>query len=126
MIDFGKVIYTILSGSSELNNSVENRIYPLVLPENTVLPAIMYERNGSIDYDAQGAYLYNYSITINVLSNSYSESIKLSNIINNIMSNYSENVNNYIVCSSHLSNVNELFEGDVIVQQLTYSIKAMQ
>lgn len=71
MLDIGKIVYKILK-----DNDKES--YPIVVPENTSLPVIVYERSFSADDTKDGRCIDNNIIDIYVLSEDYKESITLS------------------------------------------------
>lgn len=43
----GSYIYTALSGNTGITNIVANRIYPVVIPQQTSTPALVYKITGS-------------------------------------------------------------------------------
>ena len=43
-----EALYSYLSSHSGLTNLVGNRIYPMILPQNTALPAVSYQRISAI------------------------------------------------------------------------------
>jgi len=54
MITTGKSIYDLLSADTSIAAAVGAKIYPLVAPEGTNLPFIIYERSYNNNYTKDG------------------------------------------------------------------------
>ena len=80
MIDFGKTIYSLLSTSTGVTGYTQ-AIYPLVIPENTNLPAIVYKRS----YDNEYSKDYRVGSTINleltILSDTYNQGVDIADAV---------------------------------------------
>lgn len=67
-MDAGKVIYSLLSASTDLQAIVGQKIFPVVIPEKTGMPAMVYALEGNqptqIKQAASPIDVLTYSITI--------------------------------------------------------------
>lgn len=78
-ISIGKAIYAILSGSTGLTYYVGNKIYPIFAPDETLNPFVVFQRsNNVINYTKDGLLYDEVSLTINVISDNYTECINIS------------------------------------------------
>ena len=125
MINIGKAIYTLLSSNTSLTNIVSaNKIQPLVLAENTILPAIVYERNFTTEGN-KDSYTSTNTIDITTLSNYYDESINIALLIEDILSGYEGTASGINIINSRLIAGDETIVEDVFLQKLTFSIKSI-
>jgi hypothetical protein len=71
------VIYTLLSGSALVTAQVGNRIYPARMPQNTVMPALVYQTisgNELTPIDAQAGYqVMRTRIQVTAMAKNYQE-----------------------------------------------------
>jgi hypothetical protein len=124
MISLGKAIYTILSGSTTVNNYVSNKIFPIIAPENTSLPMIIFERSSNLDYSKDGINKYTNNVDIYVLSSGYTDSINISEAVHVALNSYKGNVKGINIIDSRLIDVAEVYQDNYIVQKLTFQIKS--
>jgi len=68
MIDYGKTIYDILTDAFTGQTGYTVSIYPLVLPENTALPAIVWRRQFNCEYTKDWRVSNNINIDITILT----------------------------------------------------------
>ena len=80
MIDFGKTIYSILSGNTGVTTYTQS-IYPLVIPENTVLPAIVYKRSYDNEYSKDYYAGSTVAIELSVLSETYNQGVDIADAV---------------------------------------------
>jgi len=78
MIDIGKIVYKVLDDNDIVS-------YPVIAPENSLLPLVIYERNFSADDTKDGRGIDNNYIDIFILSEDYKESITLSKQIEQLV-----------------------------------------
>ena len=116
MLDIGKIVYKTLA-----DNSIES--YPIVLPENTALPAVIYERSFSSDDTKDGRGVDNNIIDIYILSEDYKESITLSLQIEALITAVKGIVLDTHIFKSKLIAGAELYDSGVYMQKLTFEIK---
>lgn len=87
MIDYNSTIYSILSGSTDVTNLTTN-FYPIIIPENANLPAIIYERSYTNSWNKD--YLSGSIVDIKVLvvSDYYFNGIDISNAVKTAFEEY--------------------------------------
>ncbi|MCP3680279.1 MAG: DUF3168 domain-containing protein [Gammaproteobacteria bacterium] len=80
-------IYTELTGSTLVNIQTSNRIYPMILPQEPILPAITYERRtgGQVNHLGGYANIENPLIQIDIWSTSYGTSKNLAENVHTVM-----------------------------------------
>lgn len=108
-IQLGKAIYTILSGNSIVYNYVGTKIYPMVIPEEILLPAIVYERNSTPIYSRDGVAYSDSNFEITILSEVYIETIDISTAVFNALNNYTGTIADVEIGDIRLLNVDETF-----------------
>jgi hypothetical protein len=123
MIDINKTIYYILMNDSTLTG-LTTSIFPLIIPENTALPCIVYERQANVNYTKFGTVDFDNTIDITVLSDSYSNSIDIAKAIYNALNGYTGTINDTTIVDTRLNSINETFAEDSFIQKLTFSLKA--
>lgn len=116
MLDIGKIVYKILK-----DNSIES--YPIVLPEQTALPAVIYERSFSADDTKDGRGINNNTIDIYVMSEDYKESITLSLQIEDWITAIKGTVLGTKIFNSRLIAGAEMYNAGVYIQKITFEIK---
>lgn len=116
MIEIGKVIYKALEDNGIIS-------YPIVAPENSTLPLVIYERAFTAESTKDGRTWNTNSVDIYVLSEDYKESITLSKQIEDIVTSIQGTLlGSYIVKSKLIAGV-EMYESGVYIQKLTFEIK---
>ena len=72
-----KVVYTLLTGSSQVTALVGLKIYPGLIPQNTTMPALTYELVSGVDIapiNAQaGGVIMRSRVQISALARTYAE-----------------------------------------------------
>lgn len=122
MIKTGKVIYNLLSSNTGLTSTIGTKIFPLVLSENTELPAITYERTYTNEFN-RDSFISTSTFDLNILSENYSESIDIASKIDEILNNYKgENSGINIKNIRNISGTETYNEG-VFIQRITYEVK---
>lgn len=78
MIDIGKIIFKVLNDNDIVS-------YPVIAPENSALPLVIYERYFNADDTKDGRGMNNSTIDIYILTEDYKESITLSKQIEQLV-----------------------------------------
>jgi len=126
MIQFGKAIYSILTGSTGITKYVNTNIFPLVIPENTTLPCIVYQKAMQTENSKDGFYLSDFQVSISIISENYAESIAISQEIFNVFNNYHATVENYEILESILVNTDETYANNSVIQLLIFDCKVIK
>lgn len=80
MIDFNSTVYNILTGATGVTELTTN-FYPIVIPENANLPAVVYERSFTNSWNKDGLSGSIIDLKVIVISDKYSNSIDISQAI---------------------------------------------
>jgi hypothetical protein len=123
MIQFGKAIYSILTGSTGVTKYVNSNIFPLVIPENTTLPCIVYQKAMQTENSKDGFYLSDFQVSISIISENYAESIDITQEIFNLFNGYRGIVENYEILETILTNTDETFANNAVIQLLIFDCK---
>lgn len=121
MINISKAIYYLLANSS-VTGYTGTRIYPIVMPENTPFPMVVYERRTNPEYSKDDAVLKLTTGIITVISDDYTESINIANAVNSALENYNGVVSGIDVKDIMLDSVDEIFANGAYMQKLVYNI----
>ena len=119
MITIGQTIYTLLTGNTAITGYTGLNIYPLIVPENTPLPLIVYERRSTNDASKDANALNNVDVDVMILADEYKESIDIAVLVASTLENYS----NGTIKKIHFTNIDELYTDGVFIQKLTFNIK---
>lgn len=116
MIDIGKIVNKVLT-----DNGIG--CYPIVAPENSSLPLVIYERTFTADDTKDGRGIDNNTIDIYVLTDDYKEAITLSMQIEDLIAAVKGDVLGTRVIKSKLVAGAEMYESGAYIQRLTFEIK---
>jgi len=80
-------IYSLLTGNATITRKLNKRVYPVVMPQDPVLPAITYQRISGEKINILGGYsgLENPHIVINVWSQKYEEAKAIAEDVHSAM-----------------------------------------
>ena len=122
----GKLIYQVLSNDDYIDSKVGNAIFPLVAPQDTAFPFIVYTKsNVFTDIHSKDGWLSDaINFTITIVSDNYFTGVNIANQVrllfeNRIISNDELKINNI-----HLVSSNESFNEDTYIQNLYFSCEA--
>lgn len=121
MIKTGKNIYDLLKNNPSINALVGDKIFPLVIPEGTILPCVVYSREfentNTKDFLASSESFF----TITILSEKYEEGINIQSAIYDVLKEYrSETVRGIILNSG-----NETYAEGQFIQNLIFKVKTL-
>lgn len=117
-----KYIYSKLSNSNELKKYVDSKIYPLVAENTTTFPFVTYYRDNisPISFTKDGYCQDEVYFTINVVSDQYTQTLEIANIIRKLMEGLRGDDNIY---DCHMTNIDENFVENSYVQTLQFQCK---
>lgn len=87
----GKAIRTLLLDSAAIAAEVGARVYPLILPQHPVMPAMTYRYQADrpdITFDGQGQ-LQEVQVELDCWGDDYDEAVDLADIVESTVKNYS-------------------------------------
>lgn len=116
-----KAIYYILSNDDPVTALVEDRIFAVTAPENTVVPLVVFARD-SVDpiYTKSGHEADRSSVTILIFSKIYDESIQILKAVRNALELVKGEFNGISIASSRVTGIDEGYdlEADTYYQTL--------
>jgi hypothetical protein len=115
-------IYTLLKNQTGITKIVGLNIFPIIIPQNTTLPAIVIRRSFTANYTRDGQSTNDSTVEITVISENYNETIALATAVDNALNFYKGTAGNKII-DCRLTDCNELFQEDSFIQNLTYVVK---
>ncbi|MCQ2978735.1 MAG: DUF3168 domain-containing protein [Clostridia bacterium] len=124
-LQVGKVIYKILTDDEDVNQLVQNKVFPLVAENGTTFPFIVYKRNSLIPVTTKDKYIYSLesSFEITVADNTYNGSVDLAEKVINALANKQGKINNVNISSIELTDCSEDFNEDTYIQTINFNIK---
>ena len=116
-----KVIYSKLSGDSDVSALVATRIYPVNLPQKPTYPAIVYTRiSGERAYSLGGpSDLASPRFQIDCFASTYSAAKDLASKIRSAINGFRGTVAGVLVQGVFLENDNDIFEDDFSVYRVS-------
>lgn len=121
----GKAVYSILSGSTEIKAYINNKIYPIFAPDETLNPFIVYDcRTIGTTYTKDGLAYDDDEVIINVISDSYSECLNISNIVRNLLELNVGEYNGINFYRSLVSNFTTTYGIDGYISTLIFTINS--
>lgn len=120
-LEIGKLIYSLLSADSRLSTLLGNKIFPLIVENNTTYPFIVYKRS-----DVKANYTKDYylnddvSIDIVCVSDNYLSGLEIAVIIREILEN--KRFKNEGVERIQLDYANEDYLENAFIQTLGFTI----
>jgi hypothetical protein len=122
-INLTNAIYTLLAGNSGLTAIIGNKIYPLIIPQNVEMPAVVIEKyfvtNYTNDYNAPN----DSTVEITVLASTYNLSVQIATLINNILCNYTGTQAGINILDCRLVSCDEGYQEEAFLQKLVYVMK---
>lgn len=117
----GKYISQSLLNDDSLKSYIDNKVYPLVASENTTYPFIVYWRdniNGNMR-TKDGYAEDNVSFTVNIVSNNYTNSIEIANLVRKNIESLRINEDDKIR-DCHMSSIDESYYENAFIQSLSF------
>ena len=119
-----KYILEVLKDNKELMSLLgENKIWPIVARQDTLLPYITYTRDASnIQYTKITGHDNSISFTYRVFSEDYDEGLNIVNLLRNILERRTISFPNEIIINDiKVQSVYESFSDDVFCQVITFT-----
>lgn len=124
-IKIGKTIYKMLSGSTAVTAEVGNKIYPLIAPDTTTFPFIVFSRSGiDTQYCKDCVYEDRATITVIVVAEDYETAVDTANAVRQAIENkrYNDTENQIEIKGAYLQGVTEYYQNDTHVQTLNFTV----
>ena len=123
MIKIGQCVYYLLSGDTSIKGYIGTKIFPIVIPEKTKAPIIVYEHHGDVEYNKDSVGLYRTLVDITILSESYTEGINISQRVLEVLENYRGTLFGINIRDVELYNVDETWVDDLYGQKISFTFK---
>jgi len=121
MIKIGQAVYYLLTGDTSVSSYVGTKIFPLVIPENTETPVIVYERRGDPEYNKDSVAMYNTLVYITIISDKYTEAINITQAVSDRLENYNGVLFGMNIRDVEVTNVQEVYTEDKYVQEISFN-----
>lgn len=123
---FNTAIYSILKSNEEIKKMVGNNIYPVVAPLSTKNPYIVFKRQINTQNDNKDSRYSIVTIELNVYSNDYQQSNKISEIAKNTLENvYNKEVEGYKIKYIVSTSIDEDYNEDYYSQTMYFDAKVL-
>ena len=117
-----KHIYSALSKSADINEAVGTKIYPIATKNEVPFPFIVYERDSVTPrYDKSGASVTDSVVNVYVLSESYTQSIDIAEMVIDALEREEALYDNFEVIGAIMQGASESYTANTFVQQITFN-----
>lgn len=117
-----KHIYSALTNSVELNEVVGKKIFPIATKKEEHFPFITYERDSVTPrYDKSGASVTESVVIVNVLSESYTQSLNIAEMVIRALERKDVVYDDFAVIGATMLGANEDYIANTYVQQITFN-----
>ena len=117
-----KHIYSALTASAELSKAVGKKIYPIATKNEVPFPFIVYERDSVTPrYDKSGASVTDSVVNVYILSESYTESIDIAEMVIAALERKEAVYDNFQVIGATMQGASESYTANTFVQQVTFN-----
>lgn len=118
-ISISKHIYKTLSETPDLKKLIGMKIYPIATKSEVKFPFVVYEReNVTTYYNKQGPDTTNIDVSIYVLSDDYTESLDIAELIIKALDRKKAEYDGYDVIGAIVNDVPESYISQTFVQQI--------
>ena len=123
MIKIGQCVYYLLSGDTSIKGYVGTKIFPIVVPEKTEAPFIVYERRGDLDYNKDSVGLYRTLVDVTVVSEGYTDGINITDRVKEVLENYKGILFGINIRDVELYNIDEGWSDGLYAQKISFTFK---
>ena len=117
-----KHIYSALSNSVSIYKAVGKKIFPIATKNEVPFPFIVYERDSVTPrYDKSGESVTDSVVNVYVLSESYTESIDIAEMVIEALERKTANYDNFQVIGAVMQGASESYTANTFVQQITFN-----
>jgi hypothetical protein len=123
MIKLGKAVYSILSSATGVTQYVGLHIFPILVPEVTNLPCVVYERQGNDESNKDGHAIYDVEVYLTIIAKEYEATVNIAQACHDALSEYTGTAGETNIMKCRFVNVNEVYAEEVYMQRLTFNVK---
>jgi len=123
----GKLIYQTISADTYISSLVGSKIYPIVAPNDTTFPFIVYTRTNVFpNIQTKDGWIGDkISFQITIACSDYSQSADLANKVRDLFENCKINNSDLTISEIRLTSISELFQEDTYIQNLYFDCEAV-
>lgn len=121
----GIVIKSKLLSSTEINEAVQERIFPIIAGPGTKYPFILYCRTG-ISSDGSKDEVSKQddtTVVVSIISDRYEETIKLADLVQSVLRTGQTLIEGIDISEIRLTGFDEDFQDDAFIQNLMFNIE---
>lgn len=120
-----KSIFSILSENIQLNEKINQKIYPIFAPDETVNPFIVYDINSiSSEFSKDGSIYDIIDFSINIVSDNYSDCVQIADLARKAMQISDGMYSNLLIQSVRFQNFSQNFGVDGFIIKLDFTLKS--
>lgn len=118
-----KHIHAALTGSTELKNAIGvNKVFPIATKNEVEFPFVVYERESVTPrYDKGGASVTEFSVNVYVLSETYTESIDIAEMVIRALERKDATYKDFKVIDAIMQGASEAYTANTFVQTITFT-----
>lgn len=122
-LGISKHIHAALSGSSELQKAIgKNKIFPIATKNEVEFPFIVYERDSVVPrYDKSGSSYTEYTVSIYVLAETYTESIDIAEMVIKALERKDAEYKDFQVIGATMLGASESYTANTYVQTIQFN-----
>lgn len=106
----GKAVYSILTSSSPLAALVGTKFYPVVMPEGTLMPCIVWQINGTPEYTKSSSPADMTNVTFTVFAEDYDGAVGIFLVLRTEMENVRGVFNGVTVAGGRVTNYSDGYD----------------
>ena len=121
-LSISKHIYKTLSETPDLKKMIGMKIYPIATKSEVKFPFIVYERENVVPkYDKSGASHTESTVNIYVLSESYTESLDIAELVIDSLERKEAYYGDFEVIGAIMTGASETYTANTFVQQISFN-----
>jgi hypothetical protein len=122
-LSISKHIHASLSGFTPILEAIgPNKIFPIATKNEVEFPFIVYERDSVAPrYDKSGASVTESSVNVYVLSESYTESLEIAEMVISALERKDASYNDFEVIGATMLGASESYTANTFVQQISFN-----
>ena len=122
----GKLIYSTIQASNDVTAIVGDRVYPIVAPNDTDFPFIVYTRSNAYPQNGtkDGWLSDSVSFQITIATDTYFKGAELANMVRDLFENCRISSTDLTIENIRMTSCTELFNEDTYIQNLYFECES--
>lgn len=123
----GKLIYSTIQSSTDVVEAVGSKVYPIVAPQDTTYPFVIYTRANAYpeSLTKDGWLNDNVAFQISIVSDKYIDGAELANDIRDLFENCKISNDELTIENIRMTSCSESFMDDTYIQTLYFECEAI-